>query len=51
MHTYCYSYKNTPIEAIGRVKASSIEEAIEMVAIIKQLPIDDVVNLFLIYKD
>lgn len=51
MHTYSYSYKNIPNEVIGKVKATSYEDAVEKIAIIKQLTVDDTVYLFLIYRD
>ena len=51
MYTYSYSYKNIPDEIIGKVKASSYEDAIEKIAIVKQLPIEDTAYIFLIYRD
>ncbi len=51
MHTYSYSYKNIPDEVIGKVNANSYEDAIEKIAAIKRLLVDDTVNLFLIYRD
>jgi hypothetical protein len=51
MYTYSYSYKNIPDEIIGKVKAVSYEDAVEKIASIKQLPIEDINYLFLIYRD
>lgn len=51
MHTYSYSYKNIPDEVIGKVKANSYDDAVEKIAAIKRLPVDDTVYLFLIYRD
>jgi hypothetical protein len=51
MYTYSYSYKNIPDEIIGKVKAVSYKDAVEKIASIKQLPIEDINYLFLIYRD
>ena len=51
MYTYSYSYKNIPDEIIGKVKASSYEDAVERIAGVKQLPVEDIEYLFLIYRD
>jgi hypothetical protein len=47
--TYVYFFKlDLNQEAIGNVMASSINEAREKIAVIKQLPIDDIDRLFVI---
>ena len=51
MYTYSYLYKNIPDEIIGKVKALSYDDAVEKIAGIKQLPVEDIVYLFLIYRD
>ena len=51
MYTYSYSYKNIPDEPIGKVKASSYNEALKQVSDIKKLAIEDTVDLFLIKQD
>jgi len=51
MYIYTYSYKSDPIhEVIGSVKAYTIEDALEKISVIKQLPIDDILNLFNVEK-
>lgn len=47
MYTYTFSYKKDPSkEVIGRVNATSLEDAIEQVSIIKRLNQDIVLELF-----
>lgn len=52
MYIYKYSYKSdTTNEVIGSVRAQSYTDAIEKIAQLKQLPVDDVLNLFNVEKD
>lgn len=52
MDTYTYSYRSdSKHEIIGRVKATSLYEAREQVALIKQLNIADIDDLFVIKKE
>ncbi len=47
MYTYTFSYKKDPSnEVVGRVNATSLEDAIEQVSIIKRLNQDIVLELF-----
>ena len=52
MDTYIYSYRSDSLnEIVGRVMATSLYEAREQIALIKQLSIDDIDDLFVIKKD
>ena len=47
MFIYTYSYKaDTSNESIGKIHAKNIDEAVLLLSVIKQLCIDDVLNLF-----
>jgi hypothetical protein len=47
MYTYTFSYKKDPSrEVVGRITATSMEDAIEQVSIIKRLNQDIVLELF-----
>jgi hypothetical protein len=51
MFIYTYSYKtDTSAEAIGRIQANNLDQAVLLLSEIKQLCIDDVLNLFNIKK-
>lgn len=51
METYVYFYKNdTTYEAIGRVKATSLDEARDYVVHIKQLSKQQIDDLFVIKR-
>ncbi len=51
MQVYVYSYKNNASnESIGRVKATGLLEARKKIALIKQLDIDAIDELFNIRK-
>lgn len=51
MFVYTYSYKlDSSNEAIGKIRATNLDEAILLLSEIKQLCIDDVLNLFNIKK-
>ena len=51
MYTYSYSYKQIPNEPIGKVKAESEELAVEYVSKVKQLPVETVIEMFIIKRD
>lgn len=51
MYTYTYSYKNIPNEPIGRIHAADLTSAVEIVSNVKQLSIEDTLNLFVIKQD
>ena len=47
MYTYTFSYKKDPtMEVVGKVYATTYEDAIEQVSIIKRLNQDIVLELF-----
>lgn len=51
MFIYTYSYKlDTSNEVVGKIRASNLDEATLLLSEIKQLCIDDVLNLFNIKK-
>lgn len=51
MFIYTYSYKvDSSNEAVGKLRANNLDEAVLLLSEIKQLCIDDVLNLFNIKK-
>lgn len=51
MFVYTYSYKTDPTnEIIGRLRAKDADQAVLILSEIKQLCIDDILNLFNIKK-
>ena len=51
MFVYTYSYKADPSnEAVGKIRAGDLDEAVLLLSEIKQLCIDDILNLFNIKK-
>lgn len=51
MFVYTYSYKSDSLnEIIGSVRANDYEEAVEKIAVIKQLDIESILNIFRIER-
>ena len=51
MNTFVYYYlSDTSREPIGRVRATSLHNALEQIASIKRLPTNDILELFGIQK-
>jgi hypothetical protein len=51
MFVYAYSYKSDSLnEIIGSVHANNYEEALEKIAIIKQLDVQSILNIFRIER-
>jgi hypothetical protein len=47
MYTYTFSYKKDPDkEVVGRVTATSFEDAVEQVSVIKRLNQDSILEIF-----
>jgi hypothetical protein len=51
MFIYTYSYKaDSSNESVGKLRAENLDEAVLLLSEIKQLCIDDILNLFNIKK-